>query len=430
MEHQLLATPLLNNVLAPIAPKVDPQSVRCYGRTVELVIGNGLVTTEYATDFIVQAQQEVLLSTCFWAPSSSLVQLHNVLITLNARAKQDGRRVSVRILFSSYSLAQKFLSFKGVRIWRSKTWKRLGLPSTDTLECLDMTVLSRFKKPFGVMHAKFVIIDRQIVILPSSNISCTILRIHLTEGENWYELAVRLEGEIVHYFVQYFFRYYHPTGASVPQSATSSQPIYPSSIFREKYPDLLYSFESPQLPLAFLPSAPSRVGTFPFSPVHSPTTLFQVQAIIQARRTIFIQTPNLTSRAILKAIKRALRNGIHVTLYLPRYMMVLESLVTGWTTTQCSVRWLLSWTRRHPETHLMLEWFQCDPYQAFPVDGEKTHIKFMVVDEELVIVGSSNLDRASACTSGEVDVAFVDADLAWGILSAIKAHQRTGKSDI
>jgi phosphatidylserine/phosphatidylglycerophosphate/cardiolipin synthase-like enzyme len=34
-----------------------------------------------------------------------------------------------------------------------------------------MTVFSRFRKPFGVMHAKFLVIDRTTVLLPSSNIS-------------------------------------------------------------------------------------------------------------------------------------------------------------------------------------------------------------------------------------------------------------------
>ena len=62
------------------------------------------------------------------------------------------------------------------------------------------------------------------------------------------------------------------------------------------------------------------------------------------------------------------------------------------------------------------------------MDGDKSHIKFMVIDEELVIVGSSNLDRASACTSGEVNVAFSDRSLAKEIMSAVKTHQLTGNT--
>jgi phosphatidylserine/phosphatidylglycerophosphate/cardiolipin synthase-like enzyme len=154
--------------------------------------------------------------------------------------------------------------------------------------------------------------------------------------------------------------------------------------------------------------------------------LFQIEVITRARRTIFIQTPSLTSLAILNALKFALLKTIQVTIYLPQNMMVLESLVTGWSTTKCRVRLLQRWARRHPETNLVVEWFKSDSSQDFIVDEDKSHIKFMAVDEELVIVGSSNLDRASACTSGEVNVAISSPELTKSFLSAVKRHQSTG----
>ena len=107
--------------------------------------------------------------------------------------------------------------------------------------------------------------------------------------------------------------------------------------------------------------------------------------------------------------------------------MILESLVTGWTTTAWCVRRLqkLSSTAGG---NLVVEWFEGDERQGFV--AEKSHVKFMVVDEECVMVGSSNCDRASACTSGEVNVAIPDPDFAKRILAAIKRHQGTGKLDV
>jgi len=169
------AKPIFDDALAAIATIGNIDQIQATGSVTEFVIGNGLVTTRYLTDLLTQARDEVLFSTCFWAASLSLSNLHDALVTLNDRARQDGRRVNVRILFSSYSFAQKFLSFKGVRKWKSDTWEKLGLPNPSLLDSLDLTVLSRFRKPFGVMHAKFVIIDREIVVLSSSNISCTLL---------------------------------------------------------------------------------------------------------------------------------------------------------------------------------------------------------------------------------------------------------------
>jgi len=148
-------------------------AVRCQGRITEFVIANGPIVTEYLAAFVTQAHSEVLLSTCFWARSPSLNIIHNALLTLNNRARRDGRRITVRILFSSYSFQQKFLSLRGTRIWAPSTWNKLGLPGKEELDSLDVTIFSRFRKPFGVMHAKFLVIDRKTVVLPSSNISCT-----------------------------------------------------------------------------------------------------------------------------------------------------------------------------------------------------------------------------------------------------------------
>jgi phosphatidylserine/phosphatidylglycerophosphate/cardiolipin synthase-like enzyme len=108
-------------------------------------------------------------------------------------------------------------------------------------------------------------------------------------------------------------------------------------------------------------------------------------------------------------------------------MMVLESLVTGWTTTAWCVRRLQKFSRKVAGV-LIVEWFEGDERQAFV--AEKSHVKFMVVDEECVVVGSSNCDRASACTSGEVNVAVSDPEFAKAILLAVKRHQATGKLDV
>ena len=245
----------------------------------------------------------------------------------------------------------------------------------------------------------------------------------LKKGENWYELAVRLEGDIVQHFLRYFFYYYHPTKGAIPGHNITSHPM--QTTLHNQYPTLVYTFQSPTQPIAFLACGPSRSGSFPFAPIRATPTLFQVDVIRRARRTIFIQTPNLNSRAVVKVLKRALLGNIEVTICIPKNMMVLESIVTGWSTTKCCVMSLQRWARRQSGTRLNVQWFKSGESQPFLVDSDKSHIKFMVVDEELVIVGSSNLDRASACTSGELNVAISNSEFAKQILAAVKRHQQT-----
>lgn len=191
----------------------------------------------------------------------------------------------------------------------------------------------------------------------------------------------------------------------------------------------MYTIESQTQPITFLCQGASRWGALPFVPVTSPTALFQIKAITNARRTIFIQTPNLNSRALLKALKNALLNKVAVILYLPKNMMVLESIIIGWSTTKCCVSLLQRWAKRN-HANLEVHWFQSDPAQTFVVDHEKSHIKFMVVDEELVIFGSSNLDRASAMTSGEVNIAIPNPEFARSILATVKRHQLTSTLEV
>lgn len=249
-------------------------------------------------------------------------------------------------------------------------------------------------------------------------------------GEDWYEIAVRMEGSIILPFLDYFFRYYRPSRGTVLPCPVAVRNVQISEAFAELHGQSLYGFHSREVPITFLACGPSRLGTLPFAPIRALPARFQIEAISHARRSIFMQSPNLTSRGIIHAIKGALLKSVSVEIYLPRNMMIFESIVTGLSTTSCRVKFLQKWAKRRMPVNLKVEWFKSDDSQEFRVEDDKSHVKFMVVDEELVVVGSSNLDRASACTSGEVNVAISDPEIARMVLGAVKRHQSTGKVDV
>jgi phosphatidylserine/phosphatidylglycerophosphate/cardiolipin synthase-like enzyme len=152
------------------------------------------------------AQREVILITCFWARSPTLDALGASLLALNQRAVESGRRVRVRIGFSSTSVVQKLLSRGRPRRYSRREWHEiLGLPrNLADLPGLDVCVTSIFFLPFSVWHPKFVIVDRRTVFLPSCNVS----------WEEWFEVCVSFRGPIVQEFVKFWTTYWHDGSGS------------------------------------------------------------------------------------------------------------------------------------------------------------------------------------------------------------------------
>jgi len=82
------------------------------------------------------------------------------------------------------------------------------------------------------------------------------------------------------------------------------------------------------------------------------------------------------------------RKRYSVTLASTTSLAVLESLITGWATTTCQVKSLQKWAKKREQADLKVSWFKSDNSQEFLVEGEKSHVKFLVVDEELAVMGS------------------------------------------
>lgn len=93
------------------------------------------------------ATESVTLVTCFWAASRTRDALNESLLILSNNALKRGRKVRVRICFSSSSLFQKLFhtaSPEG-KTYPSSTWhSKLGLPEQHDLGGLDLEVKSIF----------------------------------------------------------------------------------------------------------------------------------------------------------------------------------------------------------------------------------------------------------------------------------------------
>jgi len=397
-------------------------------------IGTGLSVIKLICRELLHAQSEILFVTGFWASSSSRELLNKTLRLLNDRTPNN-RRIRVRIGFSSSGLLQKILhtSSKKGKIHDPTTWSKLGLPSQSEIQNLDVEVKTLFFRPVGLLHGKFVVIDRQRLMLPSANVS----------WEEWYEGIGMYEGGIVDSFSRFWDSVWDDRSSSlIPVDVNRPQRIlndiqYP--LWLQPEPALLPLPQTedvdiiflphphqpslpPFTPLAYLPDAIYRLLVTLLSPLFArpptiereylsnPQNAFFIAAISNAKESIYLHTPNITSTPILEALLEAIVRGVIVEIVTSPKMMVLEQLVTAGRTTESCMKRLVKTARRAkgfggiwvyyftPETGSSL------PNQTNTIKAVKTHVKMLIVDEEVVMCGSGNADRASWVTSQEVNV--------------------------
>lgn len=347
------------------------------------------------------AKHEILLVTCFWAPSPTLSALSTLLTTLSElalRRPSSQPKLRIRIGFSSRSLFQKLLhtSSPTGHTYPPSTWvSKLHLPPPSKLRGLDLQVKSIFFLPLSVLHPKFILLDRQRAILPSFNLS----------WESWLECSIHLSGPIV------------PSLLSFWRETWGRNDLPP-------LPTPSHDRSSTQCETTLLPSPHHLNPRFRPWPLPAPTppptplnkTLLHLFAT--AKQHISLLTPNLTSPPVLSALLAALARGVPVTIVTNRRMMALEQLLTAGTMTELCV-WRLR--RRYVALRagsdveqsravgkLSIGYFK---HVARVGKEVKCHVKCTVVDERVVVLGSGNMDRASWFTSQELGVAIEDREV-------------------
>ncbi|KAK3684630.1 hypothetical protein LTR37_020094 [Vermiconidia calcicola] len=424
----------------------DPQCLTTNSNIHTLKFGTGSSLYESSIlPAIATAESEVVLVTCFWARSRTLDALNDTLLQLSAKAIKTGNKIRIRICFSSLSLFQKLFhttSLQG-RTYAPSEWQRtLGLPSAEEMAGLDLEVKSIFIRPFSVMHPKFVLIDRKRMFLPSCNVS----------WEDWFEGCVELKGPVVGQFVRFWKDFWaggrdqyagftegcRAENDLVQHNSTSGAPVSPSSTTN----DLDADVQS-----IFLPSPHHRNPRFALLPWRpcpppppTPLNTFILAALANAQHSIYIQTPNLTCPPVLSALLVALGRGVNIEILTSERLMILEQLGTAGTTTKRCVKKL---TKRHRRLvaeykarvredadpvllesgelglrepgRMTVHYYRADPSGAGiagSAEPVQSHLKLTILDGEVTVLGSGNMDRASWFTSQELGVAFFSREFA------------------
>lgn len=426
----------------------DPSSLLTTSTLHSLNLGTGNNILASLLPAVEAAEAEVLFVTCYWAPSDSLNRISDSIRKLSAKAILQGRKIRVRICFSSSGLWQKLSHTQSPagRHYEPAEWSRvLSLPEPDELQGLDLQIKSVFFLPISIIHPKFVVVDRKRAFLPSCNVS----------WEEWFEGCVELGGSVVGHFVRFWEEFWadeqdREVAETLPGSLAET--TAPSSIKSAPMPGLLsdQTFDpAPEMVTLFLPSPHHRNPRLrlPWQTAadapSTPLNLFLQQAFSSARSYIYIQTPNLTSRPAMAALLSALSRSVRVDIVTSERLQLLEQLVTAGTTSPRCVSRLIAQHRTLANTHaadveeaaaLGLGRLKVSYYQ--PREGEaashdepvQSHFKLTVVDGEVAVFGSGNMDRPSWYTSQELGVAFLDrgfvAKVEEGVEEALKGRRK------
>ncbi|OAK93772.1 phospholipase D/nuclease [Phaeosphaeriaceae sp. SRC1lsM3a] len=450
---------------APINAQDDPSYYARYPRSLittsnldTFVTGTGSAIYKSLIPLLESANHELILVTCFWARSETLQTLNHVLRHLSNKAIHRGTdKIRVRLCFSSLSIFQKLFHKQTVagQTYEPDVWvKKLGLPDPQELGGLDLKIKSVFILPFSVMHPKFIIVDRKRVALPSCNIS----------WEEWFEGAATMTGSVVEQFLKYYFTFWErknevPAAQWLAEGTSNQIPASDVAPATESLKSIC-SLSATEVPTIFLPSPHRRNPRLnPFSSTErmlappTPLNVFILNLFYKAERSIRIQTPNVTAPPVLAALLAALTRGIDVQILTSERLMILEQLVTaGTTTSRCISKLIKRYQnigkdKKAPRQRLTDEEAAISPLSPGslqisyfePIGGPKSrgqeggepqqsHLKMTIVDDEVVVLGSGNLDRASWYTSQELGVAFFDKEVVGKVATAVdEAMQERSK---
>ncbi|OJJ76242.1 hypothetical protein ASPBRDRAFT_192399 [Aspergillus brasiliensis CBS 101740] len=326
---------------------------------------------------IVRAEKEVFLATNFWIHSDASTLVTNAFRELSRRAGERGTKVTVKMVYDRGDPQQLFENHLPVPE-KKYTSEKVQLPAAHEIPNIDLQVVNYHRPIFGTFHAKFMVIDRRIGLLQSSNVQ---------DNDNL-EMMIHVEGPIVDGLYDTALiswgRSLDPplpmldspaTGARIPCHA-SQQPDYdapdpgplPELTVDEHHYDSDIRAEAQRMNGLLLPregenrtlAVTRRLNTtiqtdmsadapesdqesimqpyvvlpphdpFPMavinrepwgapnhSSIHTPQNSSFLAAINNAQESIFIQTPNMNAEPIVQALIEAVKTrGVTVTCYL------------------------------------------------------------------------------------------------------------------
>lgn len=178
----------------------------------------------------------------------------------------------------------------------------------------------------------------------------------------------------------------------------------------------------------------AMVNRPPFGPpTHSsvvqPQNAAWLSALRNARKNVFIQTPTLNAEPLVPAIYEACERGLDVILYVCLgYNDMGELLPRQGGTNEMIAHQLYKALSEEGRKHLHYFWYVAkDQTRPIPQSKKKRdcHIKLMIVDETIGIMGNGNQDTQSWYHSQEINVMLESRDVCHAWIDGLRRNENT-----
>ncbi|WOD09453.1 cardiolipin synthase [Pseudomonas sp. NyZ704] len=317
---------------------------------------------------IQSATESIRIETYIWHLGGRADEVARQLI----EASQRGVKVSLLI---DHAGSRQFFRSK----WRNQMIKA----GIEVVPAMPVKLLRALVQRIDLrMHRKVLIIDDRIAYTGSMNMADPLLFKRKSKSAPWIDVMLRLDGQAATGLAKVF-----AWDWEVETGQRNLPDYYPA-------PDACNSW------LSIIPSGPG-VGEDMIGQA-------VLSSIYRANRSIVISTPYFVpSEAIFDALCQAARRGVAVTVLLPKRV---DSLMVHWA------------SRSYFE--LLLE-AGADIKQF---DGGLLHTKAMLMDDELALVGSLNLDIRSLQLNFELTVALFGRESCAGIKSLLESYAAASQS--
>lgn len=364
------------------------------------------------SELIANAEEEVLFQTWRWddgGDPANLVLAGIKNLQAKRRAESATKPVVVRLLINSIIATPKDQMEKlGKRIEELKLDPKL----------VDVRLAEFVAVQLGANHTKTLVVDAKKAVITGTNASSD----NGSTPSNYWDAGYLVGGEVARALHNDFAggwadgelytcggkgetpdpRTGEPQGESC-RTKPDAMTILPTSVRAEARNGLSC------IPI-MVAGHKERTPAFPESKYDNAQDQAFIGMFAFAEKRIRIQSPNLNDQMAKNAILSAVRSGIEVDLLLSKkYEQMTESLPGRGGPNSDTVDYLHSLLYEIPVEKrcklLQIRWFSNDGKNAEEVNGPpSSHVKYMSIDGNIVMVGSANQDVQSWQNSREVNI--------------------------